>query len=140
MTRHRRSVGTMTLDPRFAITPAPPYYAVIFSALRTALNDGYAEAGERMFARASRLPGFLGVQALSSPDGFELSTIFFTDPASIRAWKEDTEHLAVQERGRREWYAHYQIRVARVERAYAGPEATLHPSAWDPAPAEGIGR
>lgn len=117
----------MTLDPRFAQTPAPPYYAVIFSALRTSVTDGYAEAGERMFARASRLPGFLGAQALSSSDGFEMSVLYFTDLASIRDWKEDAEHLAVQERARREWYAHYQIRVARVERAYSGPEAALHP-------------
>lgn len=117
----------MTLDPRFCATPAPPYYAVIFSALRTAIDDGYAEAGERMYARASQLPGFLGVQALSSPDGFEMSIIYFTDAASIRAWKEDAEHLLVQERARREWYAHYQIRVARVERAYSGPEEGLHP-------------
>ncbi|HVX88918.1 MAG TPA: antibiotic biosynthesis monooxygenase [Gemmatimonadales bacterium] len=117
----------MTLDPRFAQTPAPPYYAVIFSALRTSVTDGYAEAGERMFARASQLPGFLGAQALSSSDGFEMSVLYFTDLASIRAWKEDAEHLAVQERARREWYARYQIRVARVERAYSGPEAALHP-------------
>ena len=37
----------------------------------------------------------------------------------------------MQERGRADWYAHYELRVARVERAYSGPEAALHPAAWD---------
>lgn len=123
----------MTTDDRFSATPEPPYYAVIFTALRTSVDDGYADAGARMFAKASARPGFLGAEAASGPDGFQVSVMYWSDPAAIRAWKEDTEHLAIQERGRREWYARYAIRVARVERAYGGPGPALHPSVWDPA-------
>lgn len=121
----------MTLDPRFCRTPRPPYYVVVFSALRTSVEEGYVAAGERMFALAQTQPGFLGGESASGPDGFQISALYWTDPASIRAWKENTEHLAVQERARREWYAHYEIRVARVERAYSGPGGTLHSSVWD---------
>lgn len=42
-----------------AKTPEPPYYAVIFSSLRTPGDEGYAEMAERMVALASEQPGFL---------------------------------------------------------------------------------
>ena len=48
------------------------------------------------------------------------------EPASrhphIRAWKQNSEHLVAQRRGNEQWYAHYELRVAKVERAYSGPE------------------
>jgi len=40
--------------------------------------------------------------------------------AAIAAWKPHAEHQVAQERGRSGRYAHYGIRVARVERAYWG--------------------
>jgi hypothetical protein len=33
-----------------------------------------------------------------------------------------SEHLASQKIGRERWYSHYVTRVAKVERAYSGPE------------------
>lgn len=44
-----------------AKTPAPPYYAVIFSSLRTEGDLGYGEAAARMLELAQQQPGFLGV-------------------------------------------------------------------------------
>ena len=46
-----------------APTPAPPYYAVIFTSLRTAEETGYEAMAEAMFALAARQPGFLGVES-----------------------------------------------------------------------------
>lgn len=116
----------MTRDPRFASTPAPPYYAVIFSSTRTPGDSGYAAAAERMVELARGRPGFLGVESARGEDTFGITVSYWTDPGSIRAWKEFAEHLVIQERGRSEWYLHYELRVAKVERAYGGPEATLH--------------
>ena len=45
-----------------AKTPAPPYYAVIFSSLRTDGDHGYGEAASRMLELAGEQPGFLGVE------------------------------------------------------------------------------
>jgi len=50
-------------DARFAKTPVPPYYAVIFTSTRTTVDDGYGEVADRMVALAAQQPGFLGVES-----------------------------------------------------------------------------
>jgi heme-degrading monooxygenase HmoA len=101
-----------------AATPEPPYYAVIFTSLRNVQpGDGYEETAARMFELARTQPGFLGVD--SARDGVGITVCYWTDEASISAWKANAEHALAQQRGQKEWYAHYSLRVARVERAYA---------------------
>ena len=121
-------------DERFAATLTPPFYAVIFSSTRTPGDHGYAATAARMVELAAGQPGYLGVESARGTDGFGITVSYWTDPAAIRAWKEHAEHLLAQERGCREWYTHYELRVARVERAYQGPGAGLHPAQWDGAP------
>jgi heme-degrading monooxygenase HmoA len=43
---------------------------------------------------------------------------YWTNEAAIRAWREQVEHCVAQEQGRSKWDAQYELRVARVERAY----------------------
>lgn len=107
--------------PDFAQTPEPPYYAVIFSSRRADGDRGYAAMAERMVELASAQPGFLGVETVRGADGFGITASYWTDEAAIAAWRRHAEHRLAQERGRADWYAHYEIRVARVERAYGGP-------------------
>jgi heme-degrading monooxygenase HmoA len=121
----------MLPDPSFAAPPPPPYYAVIFSSRRTAGDRGYAAMAERMNALAARQPGYLGFESARGEDGFGITVSYWASPEAIRAWKDHAEHLLAQEAGVREWYQHYELRVARVERAYEGPTGTLHPTAWD---------
>jgi heme-degrading monooxygenase HmoA len=100
-----------------AQTPEPPYYAVIFTSRRSpAPGDGYEEAARRMFELASGRPGFLGVDSVREDIGITVS--YWTDEAAIAEWKHDAEHTAVREAGRARWYDAYEMRVARVERAY----------------------
>ena len=94
------------------------YYAVIFTSQRTAGEDGYADMAERMVELARDQPGFLGVESARDAGGFGFTVSYWTDEAAIRAWKSHAEHLIAQERGRRDWYASYDVRVARVERSY----------------------
>ncbi len=99
-----------------AKTPKPPYYAVIFTST---LNDGdneYQQTAERMLDLASRQPGFLGFETARQDIGISVS--YWADEASIRAWKANAEHLTAQQRGKREWYQWYRVRVCRVEREY----------------------
>lgn len=106
----------------FAQTPQPPYYAVIFSSRRTAQgNADYAAAAERMLELVQQQPGFLGAESVRGADGFGITVSYFDSEENIRHWRDHAEHASVRERGRREWYEHFEIRVARVERAYAGP-------------------
>ncbi len=107
---------------RFAGTPEPPYYAVIFSSQRNATGEAdYAAAAERMFDLVQQQPGFLGAESTRDAGGFGITVAYFDSEENIKRWRNHTEHAAVRERGRREWYEHFELRVARVERAYGGP-------------------
>ncbi len=101
-----------------ARTPEPPYYAVIFTSRRTDGDRGYGAMAERMAALASTQPGFLGVESARGADGLGITVSYWRDEASIAAWKRDTEHRQAQHVGQQTWYADYQVRVAKVERAY----------------------
>jgi heme-degrading monooxygenase HmoA len=106
----------------FARTPTPPYYAVIFTSRRTQGDDEpYGEAADHMVELAARQPGFLGVDSVRDASGLGITVSYWQDEAAIAAWKRHLEHAAVRERGREAWYGHYELRVAKVERAYAGP-------------------
>ncbi len=101
----------------FANTPAPPYYAVIFTSLRTEGDQGYGAMAERMVALAAQQPGFLGAESVR--DGLGITVSYWADLESIAAWKQPAEHLQAQRLGRERWYADFRVRIARVERDYA---------------------
>lgn len=113
----------MSTSVNFANTPRPPYYAVIFSSQRSADERGYAETAERMVELAARRPGYLGIESVRGADGFGITVSYWESEHAIAGWKADLEHLAAQERGKSTWYEHYELRVAKVERAYAKPDA-----------------
>jgi heme-degrading monooxygenase HmoA len=104
-----------------ARTPEPPYYAVIFSSRRTAIDDGYGPMADRMVELASRQSGFLGLESARGADGFGITVSYWASLADIAAWKAHAEHRVAQTTGRAKWYAHFETRIARVERAGAGP-------------------
>jgi heme-degrading monooxygenase HmoA len=97
-------------------TPEPPYYAVIFTSIRTEQVEGYDEMSQRMMQLAAEQPGFLGVDSARSGVGITVS--YWKDLASIHAWKRHTEHREAQHEGKASWYACYSVRVAKVEYAY----------------------
>ncbi|MFZ5446771.1 MAG: antibiotic biosynthesis monooxygenase family protein [Myxococcota bacterium] len=101
-----------------AKTPPPPYVAVIFVSRRTRGDQGYAATAERMVELARGQPGFLGMDSARGEDGVGITVAYFTDEDAIAAWRRHPEHLAAQRAGRETWYADYEVRVARVERAY----------------------
>lgn len=105
----------------FATTPAPPYYAVIFSSRRTEVDDGYDAMADAMVELAAAQPGFLGVESTRGADGFGITVSYWASEADIAAWKANAQHRVAQAAGNRKWYAHFETRVARVERAYPGP-------------------
>ncbi len=106
-------------DTSFAHLPDPPYYAVIFSSRRALGDAGYGAMGERMVTLAQKQAGFLGVESTRDAEGFGITVSYWTDEASIRAWKNHAEHRIAQETGMQDWYQHYETRVAKVERAYS---------------------
>jgi heme-degrading monooxygenase HmoA len=109
----------------FAATFEPPYYAVIFTSRRTPGDDeGYGSTAGRMLELASQIPGYLGIESAREGDGFGITVSYWSSEVAIAAWKAQLDHRAAQARGKARWYEHYQLRVAKVERAYSGPRAT----------------
>jgi heme-degrading monooxygenase HmoA len=104
-----------------AKTPEPPYYAVIFTSQRTEGDRGYGHMADRMVELAAKQPGFLGLESVREADGFGITVSYWSSEKSIVAWKAHAEHKLAQEAGQRVWYADYQLRVAKVERACGKP-------------------
>jgi heme-degrading monooxygenase HmoA len=75
-----------------------------------------------MFELARQQPGCLGAESARDADGLGITVSYFADEASIRAWKENARHLVAQRLGKERWYSHYEMRIAKVERAYGGPD------------------
>ena len=105
----------------FAPTPEPPYYAVIFTARRTAVDDGYDAMADRMLELARQQPGYLGKESVRDAEGLGITVSYWSSLEAIAAWKAHGEHRIAQAAGRAKWYAQFITRVARVERAAPGP-------------------
>jgi heme-degrading monooxygenase HmoA len=105
-------------EPAPASLPDPPYYAVVFTAVRTAGDNGYGEMDERLFRLAADLPGFLGVDAARRADGLGITVSYWRDEESIAAWRNHAEHALARAHGREHWYTSFSLHVAKVERAY----------------------
>ena len=103
----------------------PQYYAVIFCSQRTEATpgDGYGEMAERMVALAAAQPGYLGVESARGADGLGITVSYWRSLEDIRAWRAVSEHQAARDQGRRDWYRHYELRIAKVERHYSWDEA-----------------
>jgi heme-degrading monooxygenase HmoA len=97
-------------------TPDPPYYAVIFTSLRTEVDDNYLETNDHLYELAKGMPGFLGMESARS--GLGVSVSYWKTPEDILAWKKNMEHGKAKEKGKREWYTEYKVRIAKVEKDY----------------------
>ncbi len=100
-----------------AKTPPPPYYAVIFTSIRTAGDQGYDAMSEHMAALVNQQPGFLGVESARNDIGITVS--YWESLEAIKAWKEQTQHLTAQRLGQEKWYDAYTTRICKVERDYS---------------------
>ena len=99
-----------------ANTPAPPYYAVIFSNMRTEIEEGYAETANEMIRLAEVQEGYLGHESVR--DGLGITISYWANLDSVRLWKQQTDHLLAQRMGREKWYSAYKTRICLVERDY----------------------
>ena len=85
-----------------ANTPKPPYYAVIFTSLRTAVDEGYGNMADNMVALAEQQPGYLGHE--SARDGTGITVSYWQKPGSHQQLEKNSDHLMAQRFGRAKWY------------------------------------
>ncbi len=107
-----------------ASTPSPPYYAVIFTSVRTDIDEGYNEMAEKMVELAAQQQGYLGVESARNDTGITVS--YWKDLDSIKKWKQQTDHLLAQQSGRQKWYETYKTRICLVERDYGFEKKASH--------------
>lgn len=104
----------------FRNAPRPPYYAVIFSAQISGHDSkAYRDMGSRLLDLAREQPGFLGYEDFGAGPDNSFNASYWESLEAIRAWKQHADHLPAQLKGKEMWYQWYEVRIARVERAYS---------------------
>ena len=86
------------------------------------LSERTRAMADKMVALAAEQPGYLGVESTRDETGLGITVSYWQDEASLVAWKDQAQHLLAQKLGKTRWYSYYTLRVAKVERAYDGPE------------------
>ena len=67
--------------------------------------------GQRMYALASSMPGYISYKDFAAEDGENVSLVEFDSQETLAAWREHPEHKAAQQRGREEFFSEYHIQV-----------------------------
>lgn len=93
-----------------------PYYAVIFTSIRTEGDNGYVEMAQKMEDLAKQQQGYLGIESAKGEVGITVS--YWESVESIANWKANTDHLFAQQQGIKDWYSRYKVRICLVEREY----------------------
>jgi len=65
---------------------------------------------------AKQQMGFLGIESARTEVGITVS--YWKSLEAIKNWKQQTDHLVAQRKGRTEWYKWYKVRICKVEREY----------------------
>jgi heme-degrading monooxygenase HmoA len=85
--------------------------------------SAYSRDAERMEALAREQPGYLSFKSYASDDGEVIALSEWESEQAARDWGRNREHLAIQARGRAEYYDSYTLfacadpRVSRFERS-----------------------
>ncbi|WP_308993642.1 antibiotic biosynthesis monooxygenase [Mariniflexile litorale] len=93
-----------------------PYYAVIFTSTQNINMEGYSEMATKMEDLAKKQNGYLGMDSARNEVGITVS--YWESLEAIKNWKQQTEHLEAQQKGRQDWYSWYNVRICKVEREY----------------------
>ena len=93
-----------------------PYYAVIFTSTQNKNISGYSDMAEKMETLAKQQKGYLGMDNARNIVGITVS--YWESLEAIKNWKQQTDHLVAQQKGRQDWYSWYNVRICKVEREY----------------------
>lgn len=99
-----------------ASTPSVPYYAVIFTSILNKEEKSYHSLAVKMVNIAQTMPGFLGFETARNEVGITVS--YWQNEASIKTWKQQTDHLVAQQMGKEKFYQQYKVRVCLVQQDY----------------------
>ena len=87
------------IDP-LAATPDPPYWAVVFTTVRSTVDqEAYERAADHMVELAAQQPGYLGHETARDPDGAGITVSYWESLDAIALWRDQVDHLAAQRLG-----------------------------------------
>ena len=92
------------------------YYAVIFTSTQNDNTEGYSEMADKMEALAKQQEGYLGMDSAKNDVGITASYWAILD--AIKNWKQQSDHLQAQLKGRSDWYSWYNVKICKMEREY----------------------
>lgn len=92
-------------------------YAVIFQAEVAQLDDEYVATARQMRELAMTQYGCLDFVA-STEGNREIAISYWPSLDHIRNWKQNSEHLQAQQRGKSRWYKSYKVEVVELLRRY----------------------
>lgn len=90
-------------------------YAVIFSSIRTNIDEGYGEMNDKVFEEIEKQEGYLGHEALRGNDGFGINVSYWDSLESIDNWRKNTLHQQAKKLGIERWYENYSLKICKVE-------------------------
>lgn len=98
-----------------AKTPEPPYYAVIFTSVRTDGDNGYKKMSDEIAKIGFNQPGFLGAESVRDEKGIGITVSYWASLEAIENWKNHPRHIEAQRLGQKLWYNSFATRVCKVE-------------------------
>lgn len=97
----------------------PPYYAVIFTSIRRNKDEAYLSTNYFLEELAAGIEGFLGTESVRQYEengtNFGISISYWRSLEAIEIWRTDMHHKMAKEKGIKEWYTHYSIRICEVK-------------------------
>jgi len=88
--------------------------------IQAGAESDFQDALKKMQEQVKQYDGFLGAAPCSSidnPNTF-VTLFYWRDRESIKAWRDDPQHLEIQHLGREKIFSWYKIRVCELEREY----------------------
>ncbi len=88
--------------------------------LRAGAKAKFETALQQMQEQVKQYDGYLGEEHCSSIENENtfVTLFYWRDRESMKAWREDPEHLEIQHLSREKIFAWYKIRVCELEREY----------------------
>jgi len=93
-----------------------PVLTVFRSRLRDENHAEFDATAERMHELAQAMPGFVEYKTFTADDGERVSIIMFDSIEHQAAWRQHPEHVLAQDRGRKQFYASYELNICQIVR------------------------
>lgn len=84
--------------------------------MQTVNSNGYQAMSSNMEALVKKQKGFISMDSARNNIGITVS--YWETLEDIKNWKNQSNHLKAQEKGKKDWYSWYNVRICKVEHEY----------------------